>query len=182
MDCPNCGAYNASSSVRCRRCGEFLPSDDGESTESEWGPASGPEERWDDQQEEVQSYGQEPAPSSEAETIQQPDWDSIFGQGSSESDRQQGSTHGSSSPGGFNAPLVDVPNYLWAAVASTLCCCAPLGIASIVYASRVNPYLEGGNVEAAQDASEKAKNWAIASAAVSFAIWFLIFFTGQFSG
>lgn len=53
-------------------------------------------------------------------------------------------------------------NMVWA-ILSTLCCCLPLGIVSIVYASRVNGYYYSGNYAAAQEAADKAKNWALYS-------------------
>lgn len=57
-------------------------------------------------------------------------------------------------------------NYLIWAILSTVLCCLPLGVASIVFANRVNSRWNAGDVAGAHDASTKAKNFAIASAVV----------------
>lgn len=54
-------------------------------------------------------------------------------------------------------------NMLWA-ILSTVFCCLPLGIVSIVYASKVNGLYTAGNYDEAQAAADKAKNWAMYSA------------------
>ncbi|MDQ1627595.1 MAG: hypothetical protein QOI54_1339 [Actinomycetota bacterium] len=56
------------------------------------------------------------------------------------------------------------PNYLVWAILSTIFCCLPLGIASIVFAAQVNSKWSAGDVAGAQDASRKAKQFAIWSA------------------
>lgn len=69
-------------------------------------------------------------------------------------------------------PNIKVPNYLTWAIVSTViatittmfaCCCIPLGlpsgIAAIVYALRVNKFLETGEVSSAEQASKTAKLW-----------------------
>jgi hypothetical protein len=53
------------------------------------------------------------------------------------------------------------PNYLVWAILSTLLCCLPLGIASIVFSTQVNSKWALGDVAGAQDASVKAKNFAM---------------------
>lgn len=55
-------------------------------------------------------------------------------------------------------------NYLIWAILSTICCCLPFGIVSIVYSAQVNSQFYSGRVQEAQDSARKAKNWAIASA------------------
>ena len=55
-------------------------------------------------------------------------------------------------------------NYLVWAILSTLFCCLPLGIASIVFAAQVNGKYESGDHAGAQESSEKAKKFAIWSA------------------
>ena len=57
-----------------------------------------------------------------------------------------------------------VPNHLVWAILSTLFCCLPLGIVSIVFAAQVNGKLAAGDVAGAQEASDKAKKWAMWSA------------------
>ncbi|WP_334180568.1 CD225/dispanin family protein [Pseudoxanthomonas sp.] len=70
-----------------------------------------------------------------------------------------------------------VPNHLVWAILSTLFCCLPLGIVSIVFAAQVNGKLAAGDVAGAQDSSEKAKKWAMwsAIAGVSLAVLYIIF-------
>ena len=51
-------------------------------------------------------------------------------------------------------------NYLVWAILSTLFCCLPLGIASIVFAAQVDGKYNAGDYAGAQDASQKAKKFA----------------------
>ena len=52
-------------------------------------------------------------------------------------------------------------NHLVWAILSTLFCCLPLGIISIVYASKVDSQYSAGDYAGAQDSANKAKNFAI---------------------
>lgn len=56
------------------------------------------------------------------------------------------------------------PNYLVWAILSTLFCCLPLGIPSIVFAAQVNSKYANGDVAGAMESSAKAKKFAIWSA------------------
>ncbi|MGH8893164.1 MAG: CD225/dispanin family protein [Actinomycetes bacterium] len=56
------------------------------------------------------------------------------------------------------------PNYLVWSILSTVLCCLPLGIASIVFAAQVNGKFAAGDIAGAQEASRKAKQFAIWSA------------------
>ena len=58
------------------------------------------------------------------------------------------------------------PNYLVWAIVSTVLCCLPLGVASIVFAAQVNGKYASGDVAGAQASSAKAKTFAIWSAVV----------------
>ncbi len=58
------------------------------------------------------------------------------------------------------------PNYLVWAILTTILCCLPLGVASIVFAAQVNSKWAAGDVAGAQASSEKAKKFAIWSAIV----------------
>lgn len=58
------------------------------------------------------------------------------------------------------------PNYLVWAILTTIFCCLPLGIASIVFAAQVNGKYAAGDVAGAQESSRKAKQFAIWSAVV----------------
>lgn len=72
-----------------------------------------------------------------------------------------------------------VPNNLVWAILATLFCCLPLGIVSIVYAAKVDSLVASGNIAAARDAADRARNWAIAAAVVGpILIFFWIMLVG----
>jgi hypothetical protein len=52
-----------------------------------------------------------------------------------------------------------INNYLIPAILSTLCCCPPFGIVSIVFAAQVNGKLAAGDVAGARSAADSAKMW-----------------------
>ncbi len=56
------------------------------------------------------------------------------------------------------------PNYLVWAILTTIFCCLPLGVASIVFAAQVNSKWQAGDYAGAQESSDKAKKFAIWSA------------------
>src|ERR671917_841499 len=53
-----------------------------------------------------------------------------------------------------------VPNYLAQAILTTLFCCLPFGIVSIVFAAQVNGKLAAGDRTGALQSSRNAKTWA----------------------
>ncbi len=59
-------------------------------------------------------------------------------------------------------------NYLAFAIISTILCCLPAGIVSIVYAAKVNGLYDDGHYDQAERASKNAKTWAIVSAVAGF--------------
>ncbi|GEK19208.1 CD225/dispanin family protein [Cellulomonas persica] len=63
---------------------------------------------------------------------------------------------------GYGAP--PPPNYLVWAILTTVLCCLPLGVPSIVFAAQVNSKWYAGDAAGAYDASRKAKQFAIWSA------------------
>ena len=63
----------------------------------------------------------------------------------------------------MNNPSPVVSNNLVWAILSTVLCCLPLGIVSIVYAAKVDGLVAAGNIDAARNAADTAKKWAIAS-------------------
>ena len=65
-------------------------------------------------------------------------------------------------------------NYLVWAILSTICCCLPFGIVSIVYAAKVNSLYMAQQYDLAENASQNAKKWAII-AAVSGAVIGIIY-------
>ena len=69
------------------------------------------------------------------------------------------------------------PSYLVWAILTTLFCCLPFGIVSIVYAARVDSKYNAGDLAGSLEASNNAKKWAIISALVSVALlvlWVLL--------
>ncbi|WP_374014138.1 CD225/dispanin family protein [Pseudoxanthomonas koreensis] len=67
-----------------------------------------------------------------------------------------------------------IPTHLVWAILSTLLCCWPLGVVSIVYACRVDRHRAEGDLDGALEASRKAGLWALWSA-LSVAIIFGLF-------
>ena len=179
MDCPNCGAYNASSSYRCRRCNQILPTASAERPDE---PVQ--EERpWDQPDEETSTAWDAPLPGQDVdrdrETSDSPaDWytpepDPWPPSESWQSEQSSGyGTSGQTIPtGGLEGtagygPPPDIPNYLWQSIIVTICCCWPAGIPAIVFASRVNAFKESGNFQQAQETSDKAKMWTIIALAL----------------
>lgn len=78
---------------------------------------------------------------------------------------------GYSSPAAGGTPP---PNYLIWAILSTVLCCLPLGIASIVFAAQVNGKWAAGDVAGAQESSAKAKKFAI-WAAIAGVVFIIIY-------
>lgn len=66
-------------------------------------------------------------------------------------------------------------NLVWG-ILTTLFCCLPFGIVSIVYASKVESLWSIGQREAAYDASNKAKKWAIWAALSAVILWVIYIF------
>lgn len=65
-----------------------------------------------------------------------------------------------------NRPAVDEmppmpPTHLTGAILTTICCCLPLGIVAIIYASKVSPAYMRGDYDAALKASSRAELWVI---------------------
>jgi predicted secreted protein len=74
---------------------------------------------------------------------------------------------------GYNQPTAGgtpPPNYLVWAILSTLFCCLPLGIASIVFAAQVNGKYASGDIAGAQDSSAKARRFAMIAAVVGIVV------------
>jgi hypothetical protein len=78
----------------------------------------------------------------------------------------------------MNTATPQVPNNLVWAILTTLFCCLPAGIVSIVYAAQVNGKLAAGDIAGAQDSAAKAKKWAMWSAIawVVLVVLYVLFF------
>jgi hypothetical protein len=64
-------------------------------------------------------------------------------------------------PQPMGMPQAAIQNYLIPAIISTICCCLPAGIVSIIFATQVNSKIKAGDIQGAMDASAKAKMWFI---------------------
>ncbi len=68
-------------------------------------------------------------------------------------------------------------NMLWA-ILSTLFCCLPLGIASIINAAKVDGLYRAGDYQGAQDAADNAKKYAQYGAVFGLIVFVIYFFIG----
>lgn len=66
--------------------------------------------------------------------------------------------------------IPDIPNHLLLGILTTLFCCLPFGIVSIVYAIQVNSAMAVGHYKMAQIASEKARYWGMLSLWIGIAL------------
>ena len=73
-------------------------------------------------------------------------------------------------------------NYLVWAILTTLLCCLPFGIVSIVYSSKVDSLYYAGDYISAQQAADKAKKWAMWSALSSIIVILLVLFFAMING
>lgn len=62
-------------------------------------------------------------------------------------------------------------NHLVMAILTTILCCLPAGIVSIVYASQINSKYNAGDYDGAVRASKNAKTWWIVSLVSAVVIW-----------
>jgi len=67
-------------------------------------------------------------------------------------------------------------SYLALAIISTILCCLPTGIVSIIYATKVNSLYEDGNYNEAIKASKNAKTWGLVSIGIAVLGWVLYIF------
>lgn len=72
-----------------------------------------------------------------------------------------------------NRPIKPDSNLVWG-ILTTIFCCLPFGIVSIVYAAQVDSEWTQGLYEEARRSARKARNWALASA-ISGAIIVLLY-------
>lgn len=67
----------------------------------------------------------------------------------------------------------NIPNYLIPAIASTVLCCPPLGIASIVFAAQVNGKIATGDIAGAMESSKKAKMFMFIAIGLGLVLWII---------
>ncbi len=96
-----------------------------------------------------------------------------------------GQGYGGQPPGNYGGPGgAPPPNHLVWAILSTLFCCLPLGIASIVFAAQVNSKFAAGDMAGAQEASEKARTfalWATIAGVVLLVLYIILVIVGAAS-
>ena len=79
-------------------------------------------------------------------------------------------------PGYGPGPAIPrIPNYLVQSILVTLCCCLPLGVVAIIFSAQVNSKLAAGDVGGAQEASNKAKMFALIGFGIGLVIILLSF-------
>jgi hypothetical protein len=77
-------------------------------------------------------------------------------------------------PGNYPPPAAPGPapsNHLVIAILTTLFCCLPFGVVSIVKASQVNGLWAGGRYAEAQASADSAKKWAYWSIGVGIVVF-----------
>jgi hypothetical protein len=86
--------------------------------------------------------------------------------------QQPGQPYGYGQMPGYGAPTPGSPppNYLVWSILTTVLCCLPLGVVSIVFAAQVNSKWSAGDVAGAQNASNKARLFAILSAVIGLVV------------
>jgi hypothetical protein len=65
----------------------------------------------------------------------------------------------------------DIPNYLIPAILSTIFCCLPLGVVSIIFATQVNSKVATGDIAGATEASRKAKMFSFIAVGLGVLTW-----------
>ena len=80
--------------------------------------------------------------------------------------------------------MINTTPYLVFAILTTICCCIPLGIPAIVFASKINTAQMSGRMDEARDCAKKAKIFSIIAAVVGVVggiIYFLLVAIGSSS-
>jgi hypothetical protein len=65
----------------------------------------------------------------------------------------------------------EVQNYLIPAILSTVFCCVPLGVVSIIFATQVNSKVAAGDIAGAAEASKKAKMFMFIAVGGGLLVW-----------
>ena len=77
------------------------------------------------------------------------------------------------------------PNYLVWAIITTILCCLPFGVVSIIYAAQVNSKWQTGDFEGAKISSKNAKIWAWVAFGVGvgvYLLWIILAALGVIAG
>jgi hypothetical protein len=89
---------------------------------------------------------------------------------------QQGGAVRQAQPGGAAAP--NMLYYLLGAIAATILCCPPVGIAAIVFAVLINSKAAAGDLEGAQKSAKTALILSIVAAGLGLIGWLVFFMLG----
>jgi TRAP-type mannitol/chloroaromatic compound transport system permease small subunit len=76
--------------------------------------------------------------------------------------------------GSYGPTSAPPPTYLAWAIVATVLFFLPFGVVSIVFASRVMSSYRTGDYAGAQDASHKARTWALWSTIVGVVVWVVL--------
>lgn len=69
------------------------------------------------------------------------------------------------------ATASEVQNYLIPAILSTIFCCLPLGVVSIIFATQVNSKVASGDIAGAMESSKKAKMFMFIAVGLGVLSW-----------
>ena len=69
------------------------------------------------------------------------------------------------------AGAANVQNYLIPAILSTVLCCVPLGVVSIIFAVQVNSKVAAGDIAGAMESSKKAKLFMFIAIGAGLLVW-----------
>jgi hypothetical protein len=70
-----------------------------------------------------------------------------------------------------SSDAANIPNYLIPAILSTVFCCLPLGVASIIFATQVNNKVAAGDIAGATESSKKAKMFMFIAVGLGLLSW-----------
>ena len=89
---------------------------------------------------------------------------------------QQGGAVRQAQPGGLAAP--NMLYYMLGAIAATILCCPPVGIAAIVFAALINSKATAGDLEGARKAAKTAMILSIVAAGLGLIGWLMFLMLG----
>ena len=78
-----------------------------------------------------------------------------------------------STPSATGGTTSEVQNYLIPAILSTVLCCLPLGVVSIIFATQVNSKVASGDIAGAMEASKKAKMFMFIAVGAGLLTWII---------
>jgi Interferon-induced transmembrane protein len=77
------------------------------------------------------------------------------------------------SPPPTSGASANIPNYLIPAILSTVFCCLPVGVVSIIFAAQVNSKIATGDIAGAMESSKKAKMFMFIAIGAGLLVWVL---------